>query len=532
MHRGAKQMKPSSQPPPGAANPQNKTGAPGLRRIAVAGPDDELVARVRDALDTLDCELLHAPDRPALLTLAENDALDLVLVDADALGADAGALTLELKAAAPRTMVMPVSASDSPDVPIAALRAGAYDFFRKPCSADDLRQRISCALENKSQGEAASERSRQLEDMVADRSHEILAMKTYLENLLDTAGDAIFTVGTDGRVTSWNDSAAHILGYSKEEMVGADVLVLASGEGARVQLADILRAAAEGRTSSNVETPWLRKDRKEAIVSFTVSPIRSPESGVAGILTVARDITERRKLQEELFHSGKLASIGQLAAGVAHQINNPLGAISGRAQMLLRRAPDVEPDFLVAQLEKIHADCTRITDTVNDLLGFARKTETVKQYTDVNTVIDETLEMVEHEIIAHKAHTELSYSANLPPIVASDHHLRQLFANLVTNACDAMAPNGVLSIATRFRPSSDEQAEPVVEVAFADTGSGIPEEELPRIFEPFYTTKPPGEGTGLGLAVAKRIVDFHNGSIDVESTVGQGTTFLICFPVE
>ncbi|NQT87816.1 PAS domain S-box protein [bacterium] len=501
---------------------------PAPQRVALAGFNGEMAP----ALGDVDCETLHVADADALRSLLRSDPPDLVLLDADVLGVDAGEMTGAIKAAAPQTMVMAISSSASPDSPIAALRAGAYDYFRKPLEPEVLSRRVCRALENKRLGDAIRRRDLQLEGAVAERAEELLEMKTYLDNLLETAGDAILTVGRDGQINSWNSSAADILGYTKEEMIGADALVLASGEGARDQMANALRLAREGQRATTIETLWLRKDRKEAIVSVTVSPIRSAGDAVAGILTIARDMTERTKLQEELFHSGKLASIGQLAAGVAHQINNPLGAISGRAQMLLRGGPDVDAKFLNTQLEKIHADCTRITETVNDLLGFARKTETVKQYTDVNAILDETLEMVEHEIIAHKAHIERDYSASLPPVVASDNHLRQLFANLVTNACDAMPAGGTLRISTHFRPGDEAGADPAVEVAFADTGAGIPADELSRIFEPFYTTKPPGEGTGLGLAVAKRIVDFHNGIIDVASTVGEGATFVIQFPVE
>jgi len=391
---------------------------------------------------------------------------------------------------------------------------------------------LASAVENAQLYEQLKVLSSQLEETVRERSREIFEVKQYLENLVETAGDAILTVDLRGQITSWNRSAADILGYAKDEVRGRSLLTLASGEGARDQLASILDAARDGKTTSNVETAWLRKDRKEATVSLTVSPISDSSGQMVGIVTIARDITERKKLQEELFHSEKLASIGQLAAGVAHQINNPLGAISGRAQMLLRLPGPLDEPFLKEQLGKIQADCARITETVSDLLGFARKTETVKQYTDVNTVLEETLEMVKHEMIAHKARIDRAYAENLPPIVASSNHLRQLFANIMTNAFDAMHGGGTLTIATTFRPPSGDRKEQVVEVAFADTGVGIPAEELQRIFEPFYTTKPPGEGTGLGLAVAKRIVDFHNGRIDVDSAVGVGTTFTIQFPVE
>ncbi|NQT51477.1 sensor histidine kinase, partial [bacterium] len=222
-----------------------------------------------------------------------------------------------------------------------------------------------------------------------------------------------------------------------------------------------------------------------------------------------------------------LASIGQLAAGVAHQINNPLGAISGRAQLLARSREPVDAGFLRTQIDKIQADCGRIAETVNDLLGFARKTESAKQHTDVNAVLDEAIDMVSHEAIARKVTVERRLPADLPLVLGSAHHLRQLFANLMTNAFDAMGPGGTLTITTTPRPPDDGQPQPMVEIAVADTGSGISPEELEHIFEPFYTTKPPGEGTGLGLAVAKRIIEFHDGRIDVKSEPGVGTTFTI-----
>jgi len=662
---------------------------------------EELETYLRSILSEDDCEVVVASDSADLLERVQENTVDLVLVDVDAIGAEPGRLTREIKSVAPQTMVMPISGGSSAEAPIEAMRAGAYDFFSKPVSTEELRHRLRRALENKRLGQTIRRRtlqlafvneisnaisasldlnqvlqtaaaavralidfdlaaaalrsaseatarlfpltpdaetllgdehtvpladsaigetleesqprlftdleqeggprgleqlsehgirsaillplvakgrgigtfilasrqpnafatshlevlqhvgghlasavenaqlyeqlkglSSQLEETVAERSREVFEMKQYLENLLETAGDAILTADCEGGITSWNNSAEEILGYTKDEVRGKDILMLASGEGAKEQLANILQQAREGKTTSNVETSWLREDRKEATVSLTVSPIADSSQEIVGTLTIARDITERKKLQEELFHSEKLASIGQLAAGVAHQINNPLGAISGRAQMLMRLPGELDEEFLREQIVKIRADCARITETVNDLLGFARKTETVKQYTDINTILDETIEMVKHEMIAHKVRVERSYSENLPPVVASANHLRQLFANIMTNGFDAMHGGGVLAITSTFRPADDQRSEQVVEVAFADTGVGIPEEELPRIFEPFYTTKPAGEGTGLGLAVAKRIVDFHNGRVDVESRLGVGTTFTIQFPVE
>ena len=666
--------------------------------VGVSGPAER---ELQGILADEGCEVLSHAGLPGLLASVGEDALDLVFIDTDAIAAPAGELTRDVKSVAPGTMVMVLSSGSDTAGLIEAVRAGAYDFFQKPASPDELRHRLHLALENKRLGQTIKRRSRQLtfvneianavstsldlrqvlhtaatavraligfdlaaallrsaseptltvhplvpdaeaalqgdrkvaihgtvfdsiledaqarlyadleaegpvpglealgqwrcrslivlplvakgraigilvlgnrqahaftpehlqalghvgghlaaalenaqlyeqlkglsselEDTVEQRTREVFEVKRYLENLVETAGDAVVTTDLDGTITSWNKSAEEILGYAKTESRGRDILTLASGEGAKDQLATILANARAGRTTANAETAWLRKDRKEATVSLTVSPITDSAQLISGVLTIARDITDRKKLQEELFHSEKLTSIGQLAAGVAHQINSPLGAISGRTQMLLRLTGALEEEFLCEQLAKIQADCARITDTINDLLGFARKTETTKQYNDVGTIIDETLEMVKHEVIAHKVKVVRRFSDDLPPILSSANHLRQLFANLMTNAFDAIGNGGSLTITATFRPAAEDHAEQTVEVAFSDTGPGIPQEQLPSIFEPFYTTKPAGEGTGLGLAVAKRIVDFHNGHIDVESTVGQGTTFTIHFPAE
>jgi len=374
--------------------------------------------------------------------------------------------------------------------------------------------------------------SARLVDDVRARTREAIEVREYLESLLEMAGDAIITVDPERRITTWNDGARQMLGYARDEARGTDLCRLASGEGASEQLARIIHASLAGQTASNVETLWQRKDGREVSVSLTASPIPGGAAQRGGVLVIARDVTERKRLQEELFHSDKLASIGQLAAGVAHQINNPLGAISGRAQMLLRLSSPPDADFLREQLGKIRADCARIADTINDLLGFARKTETVKQPTDVHAVLEETLEMVAHGLPAAGVRIERRYTERLPPLLASPNHLRQLFANLVTNAFDAMAAGGTLTIATSLLPATPDRPEKLLEVSLADTGVGIDPEDIPRIFEPFFTTKPPGQGTGLGLAVAHRIAQLHNAHISVESNPGSGTTFTIQFPIQ
>jgi PAS domain S-box-containing protein len=496
------------------------------------GIEPDLDGTVRGILAEKHCEVLVPPDRPALCELARAGRLDLVLVDADTSEAQPGAITREIKALAPQTIVMLLARDSSVRPLVEAMRAGAYDLFLKPVAAADLRAQLHQAVDNKRRGLEEARRNRQVEATARQHAREVLEVKSYLENLVETAGDAIVTVDLDGQIASWNRGAREILGYAKEEIRGSPLLALASGQGAGSQLITLLADARRGHTTVNAETVWSRKDCREITVSLTVSPIADSAQRAIGVLLIARDITERKKLQEELFHAEKLASIGQLAAGVAHQINNPLGAISGRAQMLARLKAPVDAEFLRAQIGKVQQDCARIAETINDLLGFARKSGSEKQYTDVNTVLDETLEMVKHEIIAHKVRIERRFADDLPLVVASANHLRQLFSNLMTNAFDAMEGSGTLTLTSRRCPADPASPAPAVEIAFTDTGTGIPEENLPHLFEPFFTTKPPGKGTGLGLAVARRILDFHNGRIEVHSQVGVGTTFTIQLPAE
>jgi PAS domain S-box-containing protein len=522
--------------PGGAAAPRmsdmsDSAEAPPLR-VALVGTDGELDGFLRGVLSDEACEARAVADEAALLALAGDGHLDLVVADADVLGSRPEALTRAVKAVAPQTIVMLVATDASARPLVQALRAGAYDLFLKPVPLDELRERLRQAIRNKRLGQSLARRSREMEEAARQHEREIFEVKQYLENLVETAGDAIMTTDLAGRITSWNKAAQATLGHAKEAALVTDLLALASGGGPRGQLAALLGEARRGQTTHNAETVWRRKDRKDVTVSLSVSPIMDRGQRTVGILLIARDVTERKRLQEELFHAEKLASIGQLAAGVAHQVNNPLGAISGRAQMLARLKSPLNEDFLREQIGKIQADCGRIAETVTDLLGFARKSDTEKQYTNVNTILDETVEMVDHEAVARKVTVVRRYAADLPLVVASANHLRQLFANLMTNAFDAMAGGGSLTITSVFRPAGPETSDPVVEVAFADTGVGIPEEDLTHIFEPFFTTKPPGEGTGLGLAVAKRIVDFHNGHLDVRSQVGVGTTFLVQLPAE
>jgi len=232
---------------------------------------------------------------------------------------------------------------------------------------------------------------------------------------------------------------------------------------------------------------------------------------------------ELRATQEQLLQSEKLASIGQLAAGVAHEINNPMGVILGFAQGILKTLPEDNPlRKPLTTMEKESLRCKRI---VQNLLDFARHSEPTPHLININELIDTSCELVEHQISLQNVKLVKAYDPALPSIMADPSQLQQVFINIMLNAYQAMPDGGTLHITTRTVGSE-------LQVIFTDTGPGIPPENVQNIFDPFFTTKEVGEGTGLGLSVSYGIVKAHGGDIEVESQVGKGTTFAIKLPLD
>jgi len=238
-----------------------------------------------------------------------------------------------------------------------------------------------------------------------------------------------------------------------------------------------------------------------------------------------RRVTERKRLDEQrLMRSEKLASIGRLAAGIAHEINNPLTSILTFSSLLLRKAEEEQKE----KLEIIVKETTRCREIVRGLLNFARQGEPKKEACDVNRIIEAALALTKNQLkVSENRITMEKALANVPLQQLDPNQILEVFVNIIINALDAMPNGGQLSIATGL-----VENEKAVEIRVADTGCGIPKESLARVFDPFFTTKEPGKGTGLGLAVSYGIIDGHNGSIDVESELGKGTTFIIRLPLE
>jgi two-component system NtrC family sensor kinase len=347
-------------------------------------------------------------------------------------------------------------------------------------------------------------------------------LKEFNENIVESINVGVFAVDLDERVESWNAQMEVMYAMSRQEAVGQylrDILP-------ENFVAEFLRLKDEPGVHNLYRFRLQTRTGENRCANVAIAPLVSRNFEVVGRIIIVDDITERMELEAQLTQADKLSSIGLLAAGVAHEVNTPLAVISSYTQML---AKQVRGDLRVAPLlDKITQQTFRASEIVNGLLNFSRTGAAEFTAVDLNHVIEETLKLLEHQFRASQVQLETSLESNLPPILGNSGKLQQVFLNLFLNAKDAMAAGGVLRVAT--------QANGHVEVDISDTGSGIALEHMQRIYDPFFTTKSTvsegqRRGTGLGLAVSYGIIQEHAGKIQVESQVGNGTTFHLEFPM-
>ncbi len=356
---------------------------------------------------------------------------------------------------------------------------------------------------------------------------ELDRLRAFNENILESLDDGLLVVDLNDRVVRWNSALEKLYGVTRGEAAGVQLHTLFDTTFVEAIYA-ARRDSPEGATLSRI--PLAGRGTAEGhrlLVNAAVVPLRAvdgPATVTVGTIVIVEDITSRVHLEEQLQISEKMASIGLLAAGVAHEVNTPLTGISSFTQMLLDGA---DPnDHRTRLLEKIERQTFRAAKIVNSLLNLSRPAagaSTDCSQVDLNAVISDVLSLLEHQFEMGSIKVRRELSAEAPVVVGTEHKLQQVFLNLFLNARDAMPKGGWLSIATRI-----DGRRVVAEVS--DTGSGIPSEHLARIYDPFFTTKAIGQGTGLGLSIAYGIVREHDGSIKCESGVGVGTRFILGFP--
>jgi hypothetical protein len=411
-----------------------------------------------------------------------------------------------------------VSSAGTTAVLAVGLRHGA-----EPLSSEDIALldavagQIATAFEN-----ARLYRQLQVKAVELDR------LRAFNENILESLDDGLLVIDLDDRVVRWNRALERLHGVTRDQAFGRSLDELFDAP-----VADTVRAArldtAAGALRSRIPVTGRGPSSEVTrLVNLAVVPLRAPSGpdvDTVGTVVILQDVTSRVQLEEQLQISEKMASIGLLAAGVAHEVNTPLTGISSFTQMLLQGSEPDDPRTRL--LEKIERQTFRAAKIVNGLLNLSRPASASSDergVLDLNVVLYDVLGLVEHQFATHRVKVRKELCAEPALVSGAEHKLQQVFLNLLLNAKDAMPKGGWLSVRTAVEPGR-------VMAEVADTGGGIPSEHLARIYDPFFTTKTMNQGTGLGLSIAYGIIREHDGTIECDSTVGQGTRFVLSFPV-
>jgi two-component system NtrC family sensor kinase len=356
-----------------------------------------------------------------------------------------------------------------------------------------------------------------------ERAAELELLKEFNESIVESINVGLLAVDLDGRITRCNSALEEMLGVNRDEAVGhfvEDLFAEDFSETLSQVLGQLRWRITELRRIYKLHTAT--SSGRSLVLNIAIAPLEADSQGRTGSIVVLEDVTTRMRLEEQLQQREKLSSIGLLAAGVAHEVNTPLTGVSSYTQMLLGMLPETDPKH--ALLQKVRRQADRASNIVNNLLNFSR-TGSATEFTEVNLhrVLDDTLQLLEPQLRRSQIEIERAYSEDLPHVYGNAGKLQQVFTNLILNARDAIPEGGRITLKTSL-------ADADVQIEVIDTGIGIAPENIAKIYDPFFTTKGVGRGTGLGLAVTYGIVQEHDGHIAVRSAPGLGTTFRITLP--
>ena len=376
---------------------------------------------------------------------------------------------------------------------------------------------------------AATELSQDLASEVAARTREVEAQRNFAARIIDSLPVGLYVIDTDYVIRAWNRKReSGTQGVAREDAVGREVFEVLDRQPRDLLQREFDRVFATGEIQQvEMESQATRDARYYRITKI---PMRLGDDAITHVITIGEDVTEWREAQHRLAQTEKLAAVGQLAAGVMHEINNPLATILACTEALKLRSGDPgggaqgPRDEYLEIIDKEVQRCRRIVDR---LLDFSRPRTGEKRVVDINDVIDQTLFLLKHHERFKRMAVKRELALNLPVIPADPERLIQSFMALLLNAMDAMNSRGTLTVRSRRNPEREDE----LLIEFVDRGVGIKKEELSKIFEPFFTTKPQGRGTGLGLSICYGIIADHGGRIEVESQMGVGSNFKVYLPV-
>jgi len=345
-----------------------------------------------------------------------------------------------------------------------------------------------------------------------------------LRLIFDSVADGITVSDLDGNIEQLNEAVARLHGYNnKEELIRQSTFDLIAEED-HIRAMENLKRTLEVGYVGNAEYTLLTKDGRKFLAELNTTVLKGVSGNPTGFITITRDVTKHKEMEQQLILTDRLASVGELASGIAHELNNPLTGVIGFSQLLLDK--DI-PGDIKSDLQVIYSEAQRAAQVVKGLLTFARKHTPVRQSVNINTIIERVLKLRAYEQRVNNIRVDTHLAPDLPEVMGDHFQLQQVFLNIIINAEYFMVEThgeGTLTITTK-------KTGDIIKVSFNDDGPGINQENLSHLFDPFFTTKEVGKGTGLGLSICHGIITEHEGRIYVESELGQGVTFIVELPI-
>jgi len=369
-----------------------------------------------------------------------------------------------------------------------------------------------------------------LEDLVKERTRALLESEVKYRHIFESSQDMILIADQDGAILEANPQGYRTLGYALDDPA-LKARPLRDFFSRKKEWQALRRTLQSKGSVTNVELDLLRSDgsSRRSLVSAGVGPGtisgRDAKDGGGAIQYMVKDIEKQRQMREQIAQADKLASLGELSAGIAHEINNPLGIILGYTQLLLRN--EEQGSERQADLQTIEKHVRNCKSIVENLLNFTRSSPPQKKEVHIHDTLDDVIKFIGHHADLEEINFTVNYDCNIPNLMLDEKKIRQVFINLLMNAVHAIGKKGTIAVTTRYEKSRGHAL-----ISIADTGYGIENKDLARIFDPFYTTKPTGEGTGLGLSVSYGIIKNHGGTITVKSAPGTGSVFTVDLPIQ
>jgi PAS domain S-box-containing protein len=352
-------------------------------------------------------------------------------------------------------------------------------------------------------------------------SEEVRRTERHLASVVESATDLVLSTDSEGRILTWNTAAERLSGYTLEE-VQQTIFFDSCADEHRQELKEVFNRFRSGTNSQTGEWDMVTRGGRRIPISWVLSPMKDETGCLVGMVAVGRDLSEHRKLESELRQSQKLAALGVMAGGIAHEVRNPLAICYSAAQFLSEC--EFSSEFHRECVERILANIQKASVIIENLLRFARPSAaTDMTLVDIVSILHDTLKLVDNQAKIQKIGVCADISIQQATVRGNASLLQQVFLNLFLNAMNAMPDGGSLTLSAA---STDEE----LMVNITDTGCGIPREDIENIFDPFYTLAPVGKGTGLGLSICYSILKQHGGYLQVDSTEGKGSTFTVRLP--